>query len=306
MNVQNLLIDTDPGQDIDDLLAVLFALLRDELRICAITTVTYPSVRRARLIKRLLRWLGRGEIPVAAGMEYPLRVMDPSEILRQENLSHTLNHACFAEPEDPRDEVTDLDAAGLIIRQVESRPGELGIACLGPLTNVACALQRRPAIAEKIAFLAMMGGEVSLNRREHNVAFDPVAADVVLSSGIPIAMGTWDITRRLVLTAEDCNLFRQASSPMLRALGSAIDAWHPIQSWKPGPIMYDLFPIVWAFRREYYETEPMTIRVETCGKFTSGMTIVCPEGAKIDVTTGVRQDELRMLYLDTVFGGSAR
>jgi len=36
------------------------------------------------------------------------------------------------------------------------------------------------------------------------------------------------------------------------------------------------------------------------------MTIVCPEGAKIDVTTGVRQDELRMLYLDTVFGGSAR
>lgn len=305
MNVQNLLVDTDPGQDIDDLLAVLFALLRAELRICAITTVTYPSARRARLIKRLLRWLGREDVLVAAGMEYPLRVMEPSEITRQENLSYTLNHACFAEPEDPRDEVQDLDAAGLIIRMVEAHPGELGIACLGPLTNVACALQRSPGIAKKIAFLAMMGGEVSLNRREHNVAFDPVAADVVLSSGIPIAMGTWDITRRFVLTAEDCDLFRQASSPMLQAIGLAIDAWHPMQSWKSGPTMYDLFPIIWAFRREYYQTEPMAIRVETCGKFTSGMTVVCPSGAKIDVTTGLRQDELRQIYLETVFGDSA-
>ena len=43
-----------PGQDIDDLLAVLFALQRDEIAVRAITTVTYPSARRARLIKRLL------------------------------------------------------------------------------------------------------------------------------------------------------------------------------------------------------------------------------------------------------------
>ena len=52
-----ILIDTDPGQDIDDLLAIHFALLRQELDIKAITTVTWPSDQRGRLIKRLLRYL---------------------------------------------------------------------------------------------------------------------------------------------------------------------------------------------------------------------------------------------------------
>jgi len=65
-----ILIDTDPGQDIDDLLAILFALRRPELEVCAITTVTLPSDRRARLIKRLLRMLGRTGIPVAAAASW--------------------------------------------------------------------------------------------------------------------------------------------------------------------------------------------------------------------------------------------
>jgi purine nucleosidase len=304
MSAQKLLIDTDPGQDIDDLLALLFALQREELDIRAITTVTYPATRRARLVKRLLRWLSREDIPVAAGMDYPLRVMSAEEITRQEDLSFTLNHACFAEPEDSRDEVNDFDAAGLIIRTVEAHPGEVAIACLAPLTNIACALQRNPGIAKKIAYIAMMGGEISLNRKENNVAFDAVAADVVLSSGIPIAMGTWDVTRRFVLTAEDCALFHHASSPLLQSIGQAIEAWHPAQSWKPGPVMYDVFPIIWAFRREFYQTESLPVRVETSGKYTAGMTVVTPSGAKIDVTTGIQQEELRKLYLETVFGAA--
>ena len=45
-----------------------------------------------------------------------------------------------------------------------------------------------------IQYIALMGGETALNRKEHNIAFDYVAADIVLSSGIPLFMGTWDIT----------------------------------------------------------------------------------------------------------------
>lgn len=305
MNRQSLLIDTDPGQDIDDLLAVLFALQRDEIAVRAITTVTYPSARRARLIKRLLRWLDLGHIPVAAGLDHPARALSAEETARLEDARISMNHACFAEPEDPRDEVEDHDAAGLIIRMAEAYAGELAIASIAPLTNIASALQRRPAIAKKIRILALMGGETALNRREHNIAFDPVAADIVLSSGIPIAMGTWDVTRRFVLTAEDCDRFRQSASPLHQALGRAIDAWHPVQNWKPGPVMYDLFPILWAFRRDLYQTETLPVRIETRGEFTAGMTVVHPSGPKIEVTTGIRQDEVRQLYLETVFGSAA-
>jgi purine nucleosidase/pyrimidine-specific ribonucleoside hydrolase len=58
-----ILIDTDPGQDIDDLLAMHFALLRPELEILAICSATKPARLRARLVKRLLRMCGREDIP---------------------------------------------------------------------------------------------------------------------------------------------------------------------------------------------------------------------------------------------------
>ena len=301
--MQKILIDTDPGQDIDDLLAIWFALLRPELEVAAITTVTWPARERARLIQRLLRYLGRQDVPVAAGMEYPLRAMSAQEVGWQHDLSQSMNHAAFAEPLDPRDEAGDEDAADLIIRTVEQHPGEVALACIAPLTNIACALRKQPDIAGKIPYIAMMGGETVLNRCEHNVAFDYVAADLVLTSGVPIFMGTWDVTRRLTLPMSDCERFRRHGSPLAAAMADAIELWKPAQGWKPGPVMYDLFPIVWAFDRSYYTLQPMGVHVETCGQFTRGMTVGGGPAANIQVTTDIRADALRELYYATVLGG---
>lgn len=300
--MQKIIIDTDPGQDIDDLLAILFALKRPELDIKAITTVTYPSDKRARLIKRLLRYLDRTDISVAAGMQFPLRQFSEDEARRQYDLSISMNHYAFAEPEDSRDQPDGDDAVDLIIRTVEAHPGEIALACLAPLTNIACALRRKPEIAGKIKYIAMMGGETVLNRAEHNVTFDYMASDVVLTSGIPIIMGTWDVTRRFVLTSEDCKLFSKSKTPLYQALGQAIELWHPAQSWKPGPVMYDIFPIIWSFDRSFYTVKQMSVRVETKGEFTRGMTVVGGDAKHIEVTTDLRAAELRELYLKTVFG----
>jgi purine nucleosidase/pyrimidine-specific ribonucleoside hydrolase len=302
MTAQKIIIDTDPGQDIDDLLALHFALLRPELEILAITTVTQPAEGRARLVNRLLRHLGRTDIPVAAGMQLPLRGMSEVELACQRDVRTTMNHACFAEPEDPRDAPGDENAVDLIIRTVERHPGEVVLACIAPLTNIACALRRAPGIAPKIKYIALMGGETALNRREHNIAFDYIAADIVLSAGVKTYMGTWDVTRRLVLTTEDCERFRHHPNPLHQALATAIDHWHPVQSWKPGPVMYDLFPVVWAFDRDYYTTTPIGVRVETTGELTRGMTIPGGAPTNIEVTTDIRPEALRTLFLETVFG----
>ncbi len=303
--MQKIIIDTDPGQDIDDLLAILFALKRPELDIKAITTVTYPSDKRARMIKRLLRDLDRTDIPVAAGMQFPLRLFSEDEARRLYDLSISMNHYAFAEPEDSRDQPDGQDAVDLIIRTVEAHPGEIALACLAPLTTIACALRRKPEIVSKIKYIAMMGGETTLNRVEHNVAFDYMAASVVLTSGIPIVMGTWDVTRRFVLTQDDCHLFSNSPVPLNQALGRAIELWHPAQSWKPGPVMYDIFPIIWSFDRSYYTVKPMSVRVETQGEFTRGMTVVGGDAKSIEVTTDIRAADLRELYLKTVFGGAS-
>ena len=89
---------------IDDLLAIFFALRRPELDIQAITTVTLPTAPRARLVKRLLRYLDRTDIPVAAGLQFPLRRLSEAEIREQNDFFRTVNHYAFAEPEDPRDQ----------------------------------------------------------------------------------------------------------------------------------------------------------------------------------------------------------
>ena len=301
-HVQKIIIDTDPGQDIDDLLALLFALKRPELDVRAITTVTWPSDQRARMVKRLLRHLGRPDIPVAAGVPYPLRPLSPSDLAYQHDRRQTMNHYAFAEPEDPRDQPGAEDAVDLILHTVGQHPGEVGLACIAPLTNIACALQRKPDIAGKISYIALMGGETALNRIEHNIAFDYMAAEVVLSSGIPVYMGTWDVTRRCVLSPDDCALFKKSACPLLQALGGAIELWHPAQSWKPGPVMYDLFPIIWSFDRSLYTTAPKPVRVETRGEFTRGMTVLNGERPGIEVTTDIRSDEVRKLFLKTVFG----
>lgn len=300
--MQKIIIDTDPGQDIDDLLAVVFALQRPELDIKAITTVTWPSDKRARLVKRLLRYMDRTNIPVAAGMQFPLRQFSEQETRNQYDLRSTMNHYAFAEPEDPRDQPGETDAVDLIIRTVEQFPGEIGLACLAPLTNIACALRRKPGIADKIKYIAMMGGEITLNRAEHNVCFDYIAADVVLTSGVPIYLGTWDVTRRFVLSKADCERFRSSPTPVCQALGRAIELWHPAQAWKPGPVMYDIFPVIWSFDRSYYTTIPKSVRVETKGEFTRGMTVVSGNVPNVEVTTEIRADELRDLYLKTVLG----
>ena len=300
--MQKIIIDTDPGQDIDDLLAILFALKRPELDVRAITTVTWPTDKRARMVNRLLRYLGRTDIPVAAGMQFPLRPFSQADREWQQDLRQTMNHYAFAEPEDRLDEPCDEDAVDLILRTVEQNPGEIGLVCIAPLTNIACALRRRPAIASKIKYIALMGGETALNRIEHNIAFDYIAAEAVLTSGIPLAMGTWDVTRRFVLTTEDCARFAKSSLPLHQALGRAIELWHPAQSWKPGPVMYDMFPVVWSFDRSYYTTAPKSVRVETRGELTRGMTVVNGDGPNCEVTTDVRAAELRELYLQTIFG----
>jgi len=94
----NILIDTDPGQDIDDVLALWFALRHPALAVRAITTVTYPSEARAKIARRLTELLGK-DTSVGAGMQTPMRVFGADERTFQYDLSKSMNHT-LGEPAD--------------------------------------------------------------------------------------------------------------------------------------------------------------------------------------------------------------
>ena len=296
---QKILIDTDPGQDIDDLLAIWFALLRPELQIVGITTVVWPTGRRARLVKRLLRYLDRLDIPVGVGADDPRRSFTPEEQTKWRNFAAAMNHACFAEPPDPLDNPANLMAVDLILRTIREHPGEVILACIAPPTNIAAALTADPGIIPLVKSISLMGGEIALDRSEHNIAFDHDSSRVVLESGIPITMGTWSVTRQLVLDDADCARIRERGTPLCIAMAEAIKAWHPVQSWKPGPVMYDLFPIVHSYDSAFYGTEEMRVRVETEGE-NKGKTLLSDDGRLINVTTAIEAEALHRIYMETI------
>src|SRR5262245_22912722 len=145
---RRIVLDTDIGTDVDDALALALALASPELELVAVTTVSGDSTLRARIAARILALGGRAEVPVHAGCTEPL--------------GGTAGFAWFGHEgtgilDESRDALAPepaADALSRLFRQVD----DLELVTVGPLTNVAVALERDPALARRIVRLTAMGG----------------------------------------------------------------------------------------------------------------------------------------------------
>lgn len=295
-----IIVDTDIGDDVDDVLALAFALSCPQLDVRAITTVTPGSTKRAGIVRHLLKTTGCEHIPVAAGIELPMRALTTEEQDWMTSESKLNYYGAVPESEHDVDQV-DENAASLIIRTVEQHAGDIGIVAIGPLSNVALALRHRPSIASKISWIAVMGGEIHIHRRENNIAWDPEAAEVVLTAGIPLFLGTWSVTRQFVLSPEDCDRIANNGTTLGAFLGDCIRHWWPYKGDKAGPVMYDLAPLVWSFDRSCFETNLLCIRAEVAGTRTRGMTLISAETPNANVTISMDEAKVRQLFM-RVFG----
>ena len=183
-NGMKCIIDTDPGAD--DVLALIMALNSPTLDILALTTVE----GNARLehttanALRLLAYMGRGEIPVYAGSDTPLvgEFHHAYEVHGDEGLTVRLP--------DTDLRPADGNAVGYIVDTVMSSPDEITLFALGPLTNVARALQREERLKDALRRIYIMGGQGDgpgnvTPYAEFNIWDDPHAANVVFASGAP-------------------------------------------------------------------------------------------------------------------------
>ena len=97
--------------------------------------------------------------------------------------------------------------------------GELTLVTLGPLTNIALAIQRDPSIADRISRVVLMGAAAdhigNVNPvAEFNMWVDPHAVQIVLESGLPLEFVGWDISRRdAVIVPEEANRLRNIGTP---------------------------------------------------------------------------------------------
>ena len=205
-----VILDTDIGTDVDDALALTLAVHSPELDILAVTTVGVNVRLRGRIARKLLRVLGRDEIPVAAGCDRRLNGKE----FRPMPLSSARG---FIESEQDGLPLQEQHAVDLIIDLIQAANTKITLVLIGPLTNAAMALKRCPQIGEKIERFVVMGGSIHpkdiLKKEgwlkwvpgvlragmEYNLNTDPAAAEVILNSGIPMLLVPAEITFRTYL-----------------------------------------------------------------------------------------------------------
>lgn len=219
MAKHRIVLDCDPG--IDDAIALLLALSApDEITLHSVTTVcgNRPLATTTRNALRILALAGRKDVPVYPGCA---RAILPGPTTDQN-----------VHGNDGLGDVGLPDTAALpagehavrhLIDTVQEYPGEITICAIGPMTNIALAMIQEPGIIEKIREIVFMGGAAfvpgnTTDRAEFNIWSDPHAAQVVLSSGVPLTMFGLDVTRRARFSREWLAALEQAArSPVTAA-----------------------------------------------------------------------------------------
>lgn len=190
---RTFLIDTDTASD--DAVALIMALRHPGVEVVGITAVA-GNVEVAQASRNALYTaeLCGSNVPVFAGAEKPLRRAHWSAdwFHGRDGLG---DHGYPA----PRRSPEKMGAAEAIVQLVEAHP-EIVMVTLGPLTNVALALQKRPEIAKNVSRCVVMGGAPCCEGNvtpaaEYNIWCDPEAARVVARSGLPVEMVGWHLCR---------------------------------------------------------------------------------------------------------------
>lgn len=265
-----VILDTDIGDDIDDALALTFALQSPELDVRAVNTVLQHRERRADLVWKILELYGRTDIPVGMGAEQPLLTRPRSGPVRQ-------TAALGADERMP--DAKRHSGIQLLIDTCLRAPDKLTLVAYGPLTNVALALKAEPRIQQKIARLVLMNG-LFFKRTgiEYNTERDPEAAAIVFSSGLPITVVGLDVTMQCRLEPADMERIEGSQLPNVKFLRELIRIWqdgHPERR----PVLHDPLAVGVTFRPELVRSQTGRVDVETRGEpqRTYGMTLFRPD-----------------------------
>jgi len=207
---RKVIFDTDPG--IDDALALLLLAVSPEIELLGIT-VTHGNTSQEKCLKNalsLVELAGISDIAVARGASEPL--VKELSVAEETHGDGGLGYANL--PVAQKNPI-ETPAYDFIIQMIEKYPNEVDILAVGPMTNVALALLKRPQIARKIRSIISMGGAIhypgnATPQAEYNVFCDPEAFDIALRSGIDFTLVPLDVTYKCIFTKSHLELIDKA------------------------------------------------------------------------------------------------
>lgn len=287
-----LIIDTDPG--VDDALAISMAVAMPEVELVGLTTVfgntfTYQSSRNALY---LLDLYGH-DCPVAAGatLPYGATSYDPSsEVHGPEGLGEMADVPELGRPhEEP--------AADFLVNMARAHPGEITVCAIGPLTNIADALQLDPGFARNLKSLVIMGGAFACPgnitpHAEANIYHDALAADAVFASDLPITMVGLDATMQTLLTPDDFVQMADRSPKVggfLREIHDFYLGFYRSVGVMDGCPMHDATALLACVAPERFVFQAAGLRV-ICDGDTVGQTVADQTRPAVQVAVGVEAD----------------
>src|SRR2546425_7663922 len=271
---KKIIFDTDPGSD--DALALMLALNSPELDVRAITVVP-GNVTAAMGLENALRMVSlanRCDIPVAAGAQHPL-----FQKLITAEFWHGKNGLANIELAPSKCKVDCRFGPDLIIQLVHASPHEITLVLVGPLTNIALAVEKDPSIVPLLKEVILMGGSISGGNvnaaAEANIYNDPEAAQIVFQAGWPLTMVGLEVGDKALFTHKYLDQLGQTHGQINDFIYSVLKFLLNLSGTfgSPGAPMYDPSAVAVAIDPTLVKVQEMHVDVETRGEFTRGETV---------------------------------
>jgi purine nucleosidase len=262
---RKIIFDTDPGTD--DAMALMLA-----------GNVTAKQGLENAL--RMMSLANRCDIPVAAGAQHPL-----FQKLITAEFWHGKNGLANIELPPSKCRVDSRYGPDLIIEMVHAAPHEITLVPVGPLTNIALAVEKDPSIVALVKEVILMGGSISGGNvnaaAEANIYNDPEAAQIVFQAGWPLTMVGLDVGDKTLLSAKYLEQLGQSHGRVndfiYQVAHYLIDL--SAQFGSIGTPMYDPLAVGVAIDATLVQAPTMHVDVETRGEFTRGETVANRRGA---------------------------
>ena len=270
-----LLIDCDPGHD--DAIAILLALASPEIDVLGITTVAGNQTLEKTTANalRVLEFVGRADVPVAAGADRPL-VRDPFVA------AYVHGESGLEGPELPAPVGSPVEehAVDFLAARIAAAGERVTVVPVGPLTNVALLLARFPQVAERIERIVLMGGAIAEGNvtpaAEFNIWADPEAAARVFGSGLDVTMIGLDVTHQALMTREHAGRLRSMgrTGTMVAELFDFFHEYHRQTYGFEGSPIHDAVAIAHAMGTGLVETVERNVEIDCASELCRGRTVV--------------------------------
>lgn len=260
-----IIFDCDPGND--DALALLIAMAAPEaFNLLGITTVAgNVSVDKTSMnALKICELAGRTDIPVYAGSVHPM----VGEVAFDD--AHGASGIDGAVLPDPKMPLQDAHAVDFIIDTILSHKQPVTMLLTGPLTNVAAAITKDPAILKNIAEFVIMGGSMTSSNitpaAEFNFYCDPYSAKAVLECGIKTTLMTLDVTHQLIITPSRIKSLRSIGNNQADQIANMMEATqnYDIENFGlEGRAIHDACVPIYILHPELFKVKPAHIHIET-------------------------------------------